>query len=104
MKFLNLKQEGMTVTKVVRKFEKLEQLCPFIKLCKEERVHRLMEVFQPDIAMSLGCRKQPTTLAKCYERALRAEFRLGYLKEEEAKVPKTREKKTKWKRIVDQEQ
>ena len=43
--FLNLKQEDMMVTKVFRKFKKLEWLCPFIKLCEEERVHRLMEVF-----------------------------------------------------------
>ena len=54
--------------------------------------------------MSLGCEKQPTTVAECYERVLHTEFRLGQLKEEEAKVPKIRENKTKWKRIVDQEQ
>ncbi|KAL5537823.1 hypothetical protein UlMin_043516 [Ulmus minor] len=29
--FLNLKQEQMTVTEAVRKFERLERLCPFLK-------------------------------------------------------------------------
>ena len=83
----------MAVIEVVKKLRSSNS-CPFTKLCVEEGVHQLTKVFQPDIAMSLKCRKQPTTVAECYEKALHAKFRLGQLKKEKAKVPKTREKKT----------
>ena len=53
--------------------------------------------------MSFGYEKQPTTIAKCYKKALRAEYRLGRLKEEKAEMFKNRENETKRKRIVDQE-
>ena len=40
---LNLKQEMMTMVEVVKIFEKLKQLCTFVKLCKEERVQQMMK-------------------------------------------------------------
>ena len=83
--FLNLKQEQMTVTEAVRKFERLERLCPFLKLGEGERIRRMLEMFRPDIAIFVETCRQPATVTECYERALRAEFRLNQMKEEKAK-------------------
>ena len=70
--FLNLKQGKMTVTKAIRRFERLEKLRPFCKLDEEERNHEMLERFHPDITIFVEIGGQPTTVARCYERALRA--------------------------------
>ena len=70
--FLNLKQEQMTVTEAVRKFERLERLCHFLKLGERERIRKMLEMFYPDIAIFVKTGGQPITVVKCYERALRA--------------------------------
>ena len=50
----------MTVAKAVKKFERLERLCHFLKLGEEERVRRIMEMLRPDIAIFVESGKQPT--------------------------------------------
>ena len=72
----------MIVTKAIKKFERLERLCPFLKLDKEERICKTLEMFYCNIAIFVATSRQPTTMAKCYERALRAKSRLNQLKEE----------------------
>ena len=69
-KSLNLKQGQMTVIEVIRKFEKLERLCAFRKLDGEERTCKILERFHPDITIFIETGGQPTTVARCYERAL----------------------------------
>ena len=48
--FLNLKQEQITVIEAVSKFERLERLCPFLKLGEGDRIRSMLEMFRPDIA------------------------------------------------------
>ena len=85
MEFLNLKQGKMTVTEAVRKFEKLERMCPFLKLIEKERVLRMMDMFHPDIAIFAETDEQLTMVMECYEKALHAKFRLNQLQEEKSK-------------------
>ena len=56
----------------IRKFEKLERLCAFHKLDGEERTRKIMERFHLNITIFVETDGQPTTVARCYERALRA--------------------------------
>ncbi|KAL5565685.1 hypothetical protein UlMin_028849 [Ulmus minor] len=80
--FLNFKQENMTVTDAVRKFERLAKLCPYLVPTEEQRVKRMPEMFRPDISLSVeGGSDPPTTTTDCVERAYRAEHRLNQLKE-----------------------
>ena len=75
----------MTVTEAVRKFEKLERMCPFLKLIEKERVLRMMDMFHPDIAIFAETDEQLTMVMECYEKALHAKFRLNQLNKEKAK-------------------
>ena len=80
--FLNFKQDNMTVTEAVRKFERLAKLYPYLVPTKEQRVKRMLEMFQPDISLSVeGGGDPPTTTTDYVERAYRAEHRLNQLKE-----------------------
>ncbi|KAL5559060.1 hypothetical protein UlMin_035271 [Ulmus minor] len=80
--FLNFKQENMTVADAVRKFERLATLCPYLVPTEEQRVKRMLEMFRPDISLSVeGGSDLPTTTIDCVERAYRAEHRLNQLKE-----------------------
>ncbi|KAL5581554.1 hypothetical protein UlMin_013996 [Ulmus minor] len=80
--FLNFKQENMTVADAVRKFERLAKLCPYLVPTEEQRVKRMLEMFRPDISLSVeGGSDPPTTTTDCVERAYRAEHRLNQLKE-----------------------
>ena len=72
----------MTMTKAIKNFERL---CHFLKLDKEERIHKMLEMFCPDIAIFVETGGQPATVTECNERALCAEFRLNQMKEEKAK-------------------
>ena len=80
-----MKQGQMTVTKAIRKFERLERLCCFLKLDEEERIRKMLEMFRPNIAIFIETGRQPMTVAKCYERALCAEFKLNQMKEKRAR-------------------
>ncbi|KAL5565937.1 hypothetical protein UlMin_029101 [Ulmus minor] len=80
--FLNFKQDNMTVAEAVRKFERLAKLCPYLVPTEEQRVKRMLEMFRPDISLSVeGGLDPPTTTTDCIERAYRAEHRLNQLKE-----------------------
>ncbi|KAL5550718.1 hypothetical protein UlMin_000894 [Ulmus minor] len=80
--FLNFKQENMTVADAVRQFERLAKLCPYLVPTEEQRVKRMLEMFRPDISLSVeGGSDPPTTTTDCVERAYRAEHRLNQLKE-----------------------
>ncbi|KAL5549797.1 hypothetical protein UlMin_005028 [Ulmus minor] len=72
----------MTVAETVRKFERLAKLCPYLVPTEEQRVKRMLEMFRPDISLSVeGGSDPPTTTTDCIERAYRAEHRLNQLKE-----------------------
>ncbi|KAL5541801.1 hypothetical protein UlMin_009511 [Ulmus minor] len=72
----------MTVAEAVRKFERLAKLCPYLVPTEEQRVKRMLEMFRPDISLSVeGGSDPPTTTTDCVERAFRAEHRLNQLKE-----------------------
>ena len=73
------------MTKAIRKFERLERLCPFFKLDEEERIRKTLEMFHCDIAIFVEIGKQPTMVIECYERALRAWFKLNWMKEGKAR-------------------
>ncbi|KAL5544520.1 hypothetical protein UlMin_008304 [Ulmus minor] len=80
--FLNFKQDNMTVAEAVRKFERLAKLGPYLVPTEEQRVKRMLEMFRPDISLSVeGGGNPPTTTTDCVERAYRAEHRLNQLKE-----------------------
>ncbi|KAL5554706.1 hypothetical protein UlMin_042107 [Ulmus minor] len=42
--FINIKQGSMSVTQVVRKFDQLARLCPYLVPTEEERVKRMLEI------------------------------------------------------------
>ena len=60
----------MTVTEAIRRFERLEKLRPFCKLDGEERNREMLKRFHTDITIFVETGEQPTTVARCYERAL----------------------------------
>ncbi|KAL5560395.1 hypothetical protein UlMin_036606 [Ulmus minor] len=65
-----------------KKFECLAKLCPYLVPTEEQRVKRMLEMFRPDISLSVeGGSDPPTTTTDCVERAYRAEHRLNQLKE-----------------------
>ncbi|KAL5578108.1 hypothetical protein UlMin_019807 [Ulmus minor] len=65
-----------------KKFERLAKLCPYLVPTEEQRVKRMLEMFRPDISLSVeGGSDPPTTTTDCVERAYRAEHRLNQLKE-----------------------
>ena len=67
----------MTVIEAIKKFERLERLCLFLKLDEEERIRKMLEMFHPDITIFVETGGQHTTVAKFIERALRAKFMLN---------------------------
>ncbi|KAL5556109.1 hypothetical protein UlMin_038345, partial [Ulmus minor] len=85
--FLNLKQGKMTVAEVVRRFEQLARLCPYIILTEEQRTQRMLDMFRPNIALAIESGGiPPTTVAECIERAFRAEHRLDQIREERGRM------------------
>ena len=101
--FNTLKQGSMTVTEAVTKFNQLARLCPHLVPTEEERVRRMMEMFKPELSMTIDSKNQPpVTVADCVERSMRAEYRLAQVKEEQAQFFKARkEEKTKEKQNGD---
>ena len=67
----------MTVTKAIKKFERLERLCSFLKLDEGERIRKMLEMFRPDITIFVEKGGQYTAMVECYKRALRADFKLN---------------------------
>ena len=56
-------------TEAVRKFERLAKLCPYLVPTEEQRVKRMLEMFRPDISLSVeGGGDPPTTTTDCVER------------------------------------
>ncbi|KAL5555170.1 hypothetical protein UlMin_037406 [Ulmus minor] len=85
--FINIKQGSMSVTEVVRKFDQLARLCPYLVPTEEERVRRMLEMFRPELAVVIDSGDNPpTTVAECVDRALRAEYRLAQAKEERNRI------------------
>ncbi|KAL5543861.1 hypothetical protein UlMin_007645 [Ulmus minor] len=85
--FINLKQGAMSVTEALRKFDQLARLFPFLVPTEEERVRRMLEILQPELALVIESgHNPPTTMAECVERALRAEYRLAQVKEERNRI------------------
>ena len=67
--FLNFKQDNMTVAEAVRKFERLAKLCPYLIPTEEQQVKWMLEMFRPDISLSIeGGGDPPTTTTNCVER------------------------------------
>ncbi|KAL5540177.1 hypothetical protein UlMin_043726 [Ulmus minor] len=91
--FLNLQQGNMTVAAVIKKFEQLARLCPYLVPTEEQRTKRMLEMFRPDIfpAIESGG-DQPKTTSECIERAFRAEHRLNQLKEMKARTFEAKKK------------
>ena len=52
-KFLTLQQGEMTILEVVRKFERLAKLCPYLASTEEQRTKRMLEMFKLDIALAI---------------------------------------------------
>ena len=68
--FLNFKQDNITVAEVMRKFEQLAKLYPYLVPTEEQWVKRILEMFRPDISLSVeGGGDPPTTTTNCVERA-----------------------------------
>ena len=68
----------MTVTEVVRKFERLPRLCSYLVPTEEQQTKIMLEMFQPDISYAIERRgDQPITATDCVERAYRAEHQLN---------------------------
>ena len=64
----------MTVAEAVRKFERLAKLCLYLVPMEEQWVKRMLEMFRPDISLSVeGGGDLPTMTIDCVERAYRAE-------------------------------
>ena len=73
--FLNLQQGEIIVAKVVRKFEQLAKLCPYLVPTEEQITMQMLEMFRLDIALAVESRgNTPTTTTKCAERAYRVEY------------------------------
>ncbi|KAL5547943.1 hypothetical protein UlMin_003174 [Ulmus minor] len=83
--FLNLQQGDMTVAEAVRKFEQLARLCPYLVPTEEQRARRMLEMFRPEISLSIeSIGGQPTTTTECTERAYRAEHRWNQIRAQRA--------------------
>ena len=68
----------MSVVEAVRKFEQLSRLCPFLVNTEEQRLRRIMDMFCPDIALSIESGgSPPTTIEKCVERVIHIEYKLA---------------------------
>ncbi|KAL5552615.1 hypothetical protein UlMin_040016 [Ulmus minor] len=94
--FLNLQQGDMTVAEAVRKFEQLARLCPYLVPTEEQRARRMLEMFRPEISLSIeSIGGQPTTTTECTERAYRAEHRWNQIKERRAKAREDKKKRNR---------
>ena len=60
-KFLNFKQDNMTVAEAVRKFERLAKLCPYLFPMEEQRVKRMPEMFRQNISLLVEGEGDPLT-------------------------------------------
>ncbi|KAL5580561.1 hypothetical protein UlMin_013003 [Ulmus minor] len=94
--FLNLQQGDMTVAEAVRKFEQLARLCPYLVPTEEQRARRMLEMFRPEISLSIeSIGGQPTTTTECTEKAYRAEHRWNQIRERRAKAREDKKKRNR---------
>ena len=71
------------MTEAVTKFNQLARLRSLVVPTEEERVRSMMEMFKPKLAMAIDNGSEPlTTVVDCVARAIKAEYRLGQVKEE----------------------
>ena len=81
---------------VVRRFDKLLCLCPYVAPSKEDRVRKSLDMLHPEISMVVESGGfQLTTVAKCVERAVNDEFHLKQIKEERKQFFKTKKNEKK---------
>ena len=82
----------MTIAEAIRKFEQLARLHPYLVLIEEQRAHRMLQMFQPKIALEIkSAGGQPTTTIECIEREYQAKHQLNQIKEKRAKAHKREE-------------
>ncbi|KAL5553407.1 hypothetical protein UlMin_040808 [Ulmus minor] len=94
--FLNLQQGDMTVAEAVRKFEQLARLCPYLVPTEEQRARRMLEMFRPEISLSIeSIGGQPATTTECTERAYRAEHRWNQIRAQRAKAREDKKKRNR---------
>ena len=92
-KFLNLKQESMTVAKADRNLERLAKLCPYMVPTEEQWTKRMLEMFRSDISLAIeSSGDQPVTTIDCVERADRAKIQLNKLREIQNRLFESRRK------------
>ena len=83
----------MTIADVVKNFEQLARLCPYLVPTKEQRAHRRLEMFRPKISLAIeSTGGQRTTTSECVQRAFRGEHRFNQVKEKRARAHKDRKK------------
>ena len=81
----------MFVVDAVRRFDQLARLCPHVAPTEEDRVRKILDMLHPEISMVVESGGfQPTTVAKCVERAVNAEFHIKKIKEERKKFFETK--------------
>ncbi|GMN19090.1 hypothetical protein TIFTF001_039722 [Ficus carica] len=90
--FNNFRQENLSVTEAVKRFNQLARLCPHMMPNEEERLKRMIGMLRLEIAVIVDSgTAPPTTTAKCVKCTLRAEYHLNKKKESQprqSEVPK----------------
>ena len=56
----------MIVAKAVKKFERLAKLCPYLVPTEEQRVKQMLEMFRPDISLSVEGGGDPMKNHRCF--------------------------------------
>ena len=83
--FNEIKQGSMTVFEAATKFNQLARLCPQLVPTGEERLRRMIEMFRLELVLAVDSGPElPTTVADCVARAIRAEYRLGQMNDDQA--------------------
>ncbi|GMN22348.1 hypothetical protein TIFTF001_047428 [Ficus carica] len=84
--FNNFRQGNLSVTEAIKKFEQLARLCPHLISSEREKVRRMMRMFRSYLAVVISSGPYPPiTVAKCVNRAIRAEYWVGQNREQRAK-------------------
>ncbi|GMN23681.1 hypothetical protein TIFTF001_047582 [Ficus carica] len=99
--FNNFCQVNLSVAEAVKKFEQLTRLCPHLISFEKDKVRKMMRMFRSDLAVVISSGPYPPfTVAECVSRAIRAEYWVGYNREQQAKFFKDkREEKAQAKQI-----
>ncbi|GMN29817.1 hypothetical protein TIFTF001_047969 [Ficus carica] len=90
--FNNFRQENLSVTETVKRFNQLARMCPHMVPNKEEWLKRMIGMLRPEIVVIVDSRTTPpTTTAECVRCVLRAEYHLNKQKNSQprqSEVPK----------------